>query len=699
MVNRPTSIQARVSNKIGFGLILFCLIFFSLTVYSLIVEDNKFQKRVRQQVKVQTIEAAARIGDKLSEVVSRVEEFRGEVESVTNKKDLAELLPRRFEEWQELSTLNITFKPYLYDRYTRYFSPYYERFSGETKIFNLLDYDKPDKQFNWYHRPLKEGGIWTEPYYERENAVLMTTYSVPFSLPQDNAAGHEYSGVIPSDVSLEYLTTALQRLDLGLGGYGMVFSKEMQLVAHPVFSYVKEQPDIEKLKQDPEFAFIEKIQSCFKDETKYLFFNGEVMDNDEHYAACVKIPQTGWTLITRMSSDMFEQDQTKIRQGYIQAIGWFAAAILIFVLVIYDSIRTGISKRNASVSAVLFISTLLILGLAKNLSYDYDATGTTITNAAQRAAFIKNYQMLSEKIHSADPVFVPTGLFIQSIEFVNAHNVHITGNVWQKFDRNQLNYSDIGVNFPLAVKKSVKELYRRTNDRGELVVGYEFDITLRQQFDYSKYPFDSKNIGLQLEHASVGENVMLIPDLESFEKLGKKDNSAILDQVVLEEWQLNQSFYNYTYKHNKTSYGVENHRALNEPVMTYTIHLEREFISPFVTALLPVMVMVCLLYACIVSMPHTEYGELRNNITAVIFTILLAHYSIREHLQIDEVIYLEMFYFLLYIQASLFLYLSHQFNISKENAKRNKLYRVLALDWYWPTLTSMVLFITVITYY
>lgn len=134
-------------------------------------------------------------------------------------------------------------------------------------------------------------------------------------------------------------------------------------------------------------------------------------------------------------------------------------------------------------------------------------------------------------------------------------------------------------------------------------------------------------------------------------------------------------------------------------MLTYTVHLEREFISPFATALLPVLVMICLLYACIVSMPYTAYDDLRNNMTAVIFTILLAHYSIREHLQIDEVIYLEMFYFLLYIVASLFLYLSQQFYLSKDDMDRKNKFKVLSIDWYWPVLTSMILCITIYTYY
>ena len=225
-------------------------------------------------------------------------------------------------------------------------------------------------------------------------------------------------------------------------------------------------------------------------------------------------------------------------------------------------------------------------------------------------------------------------------------------------------------------------------------------MILRQEFDYSKYPFDHKNIVVRLTASNIGSNVVLVPDLEAYEKLGKTDNPAIADDIVLEEWKLKQSYFKYTYQHFNANFGIDTFRNQDaSPELNYSINIERSFLGPFITTLLPVMVMVCLLFACIVSMPYTPYGELRNNITAVVFTILLAHYSIREHLQINEVVYFEVFYFLLYVIASLFMLVAHRYYRAKALDLDAKYYKRVAIVWYWPLLTSSIYIITIWTYY
>ncbi|NVK23498.1 MAG: hypothetical protein HWE10_01095 [Gammaproteobacteria bacterium] len=516
------SMAKTVSNKIGCILIAVCLLFFTATLYRLWQQNNKFQVEVRQKVKMQSVNAAAEIREKLILVKQSVEQFKKQVEKDPNLRSIKRDIKDELQGNENIFSLSVAFKPYAYDRYTRYYAPYMERFSGELKEYNLVDYDKPFSEFNWFNRPKTEGAIWTEPYNERENDVLMTTYSVPFLSRADREKGETFSGVIPSDISLEFLTSSLKQLDLGLGGYGMIFSEQKRLISHPIFSFVQENKSYEELSKFEEFSFTKKIESCFTTDLQYAFFNGEVMTNDEHYAACVRIPDTGWTLITRMSSDMFEVDKTPLRQGYIQAIGWLSAALVVLLLILNDSATGTVSKRNMSLSVVLFTTALLIIVIARNYSADIKGDGMSISNFAQRAAFVDNYNQLSDQIRSKTPVFVSTGLFINSIEFVNAHNVHLTGNVWQKFKKQDLALADVGVNFPLAIKENIREIYKKQDDSQNLVVGYEFDVVLRHHFDYGKYPFDNKNIHLQIEHGEVGENVMLIPDLESYEKLGKR---------------------------------------------------------------------------------------------------------------------------------------------------------------------------------
>lgn len=693
------------SDKLHTPILIFCLLFSVLSAlyatFAIYQKHSRFKVDVRQQVKQQTLDAAKQIGDKLALTMTFVDEFESKITALEDKRYAPELLQYEFDTNPELFSLNVTFHPYQYDKYTRYFSPYYERLTGVERKFDLVDYDKPDVEFSWYHRPLKEGAIWTEPYYEPQNNVLMTTYSVPFyASEQAKKSGQAALGVIPSDVSLDHLTSSLRKLKLGLGGYGVIFSTEQNLISHPVFAHVREGEDKSSLVKKAEFNYLNQIEGCFDTKLDYLFFNGETLDNDEHYAACTLIPHTNWVLITRMSSDMFEIDKDFRRQTNIIAISCYAASIIFLILLLTRKRRLNWTQNNLSISIVLMISTIIVLHFARSFN-EIEAEDTVIvTSNSQKEAFQTSYRNRLLQMRIEEPHFVATGAYVESIEFVNANNVHITGSVWQKLTPDQRQVLRANISFNEAIESKVEENYRKELNDGSLLVSWHFSIITRQQFDYSKYPFDHKNIVLRLSASDLGANVVLVPDLDAYERLGKKDNPAIANDIVMEEWQLVQSYFKYTFQHYNTNFGLDTftNQDINAE-LNYSINLEREFLGPFVTTLLPVMVMVCLLYACVVSMAYTPYGDLRNNITAVVFTILLAHYSIREHLQIDEVVYFEIFYFLLYLIASAFMLIAHQYYKAVTSRGNAKYFKHIANIWFWPLLTVMIFVTTIMTYY
>ncbi len=686
-------------------LLVFCLLFSVLSAlfatFAIYQKHSRFKSDVRQQVKQQTLDAAKQIGEKLSETMFHVDEFEKQITKLDDKRYAPELLEYEFKNNPDIFSLNVTFHPYQYDKYTRYFSPYYERLTGVERKFDLLDYDKPDIEFSWYHRPLKEGPIWTEPYYEPQNNVLMTTYSVPFYASESAKANGEYPlGVIPSDVSLDYLTASLRKLKLGLGGYGVIFSTEQNLISHPVYAHVRESENKASLASTEEFKYLKQIEQCFNPNLDYLFFNGETLDNDEHYAACTLIPHTNWLLITRMSSDMFEIDKDFRRQTNIIAISCYAATLIFIILLLTRRRKINWTQNNISISIVLMLSSIVVLDFARSFNSIEAADTVIVTSTAQREAFETSYSNRMQQMRVDEPNYVATGVYIESIEFVNANNVHLTGKVWQKLTSKQRAFLSAKIGFNEAIESSIEEDFRKELSDGSLLVGWHFSIVTRQQFDYSKYPFDHKNIVLRLNASDLGSNVVLVPDLESYEQLGKKDNPAVATDIVMEEWKLVQSYFKYTFQNYNTNFGLET--FTNQDVnaeLNYSVNLEREFLGPFVTTLLPVMVMVCLLYACVVSMAYTPYGDLRNNITAVVFTILLAHYSIREHLQIDEVVYFEIFYFLLYLLASAFMLIAHQYYKAVTSRGDAKFYKRIANIWFWPLLTVMIFITTIMTYY
>ncbi|REL30720.1 hypothetical protein DXX94_08325 [Thalassotalea euphylliae] len=681
--------------------ILICLVNAIIACYLIYQESSVFQKTVRAEVKTQTIDAANQISEKLAGIMNDVNNFADRITRLEDKQDTLGFLRHEFYQNSNLFSLSTTFKPYAFDPTRKYVAPYYERLTDEEKEFELTGYDQNSTEFSWYNRPLKEGPIWTEPYYEPVNSVLMTTYSVPFYQSEKaREAGEAPLGVVPSDVSLDHLTTDLKQIQFGAGGYGIIFSSKQNLISHPVFSHVREGESLNTLKHKDGFNYLNKIDKCFADDLTYAFYNGEVMDNDEDYAACAHIPQTDWILITRMSADMFQMDKDYRRKSNIGAISWIAASLILIILLLTRYKQITWSQNNIWISIILVTGTVASLEFARSLNTLEEDSTVVITNTAQREAFISNYDAQLTQLRLDLPDYISTGLMVDSLEFVNANNIHLTGIVWERFETPRPEHIAPEIAFNEAIESDLKLAYRQTLPTGEEVVGWHFSVVIRQELDYSKYPFDHKNIVIRLTASNIGSNTVLVPDLEAYEKLGKTDNPAVAKDIVLEEWTLKQSYYKYTYQHFNTNFGINGHGFQEiSPELNYSINIERSFLGPFVTTLLPVMVMVCLLYACVVSMPYTPYGELRNNITAVVFTILLAHYSIREHLQINEVVYFEVFYFLLYVIATVFMLIAHYYYRAKALDLNSKHFKRVAIVWYWPILTSAIYVITIWTYY
>jgi hypothetical protein len=136
-----------------------------------------------------------------------------------------------------------------------------------------------------------------------------------------------------------------------------------------------------------------------------------------------------------------------------------------------------------------------------------------ITTQAQRDAFSSSYQDRLDKMHVATPEFVASGLYVESLEFVNANNVHLTGHAWQKLTAEQRVIIIPKLSFNHTVNNKIEEAYRQEQQDGGLLVGWRFSTETRQQFDYSKYPFDHKSIELSFNEADMGGNVILVPDL------------------------------------------------------------------------------------------------------------------------------------------------------------------------------------------
>ena len=206
---------------------------------------------------------------------------------------------------------------------------------------------------------------------------------------------------------------------------------------------------------------------------------------------------------------------------------------------------------------------------------------------------------------------IPTGVFVQSVEFSSANNVTVTGYIWQRYrtdlpEEVAINPNPPRAGFPItpgfilpeADSTSVEEVYRVV-DGNEETVGWYFNAALRQEFDYAKYPFDQEEVWIRLWPQSLAQNVLLVPDLASYDVTNPASLPGVEQQdFVLEGWVMTESFFSYRENTYNTDLGIESFVGRNGfPELYFNVSLKREFINAFISNMIPIIVVALLLFA------------------------------------------------------------------------------------------------------
>jgi hypothetical protein len=275
-----------------------------------------------------------------------------------------------------------------------------------------------------------------------------------------------------------------------------------------------------------------------------------------------------------------------------------------------------------------------------------------------------------EDEESTSLIYVPTGVFIQSLEFSSANNVTMTGYIWQKYDLEKTGKRSVdkqggfkqGVIFPEAVSGDIEEVYRIKNKQNkEELVGWYFEMVLRQPFEFRLYPFDHKNVWLRIWAADFERQVVLIPDIDSYPFLNplKLPGVEWKENFVLNGWTLVNSFFEYKRTPYNSTFGMDTDpKGEHIPELYFTINLERNFIDAFVTNLVPLIVVLFMLLATLMMVTRNPdkantFGAnpfaILGASSALFFVVLIAHIQLRTQFAVPEIMYLEYFYFVMYV--------------------------------------------------
>ena len=205
---------------------------------------------------------------------------------------------------EELYGSAIAFEPYKFRKDSLYNSFYVYK-KNDSIIFTDLNGPKYNYFYkDWYIIPRTlNKPVWSEPYYDDGGGnQIMSTYSVPFY--KFNKNKELFHGIVTVDVSVEWLTKAVQSMGEILYGYPMLISENGTIISAPeknsifhetIFTIAAERklPVLREIGRD-----LQKGKSGYK-----ILYNYE--NNEDWYVFYSPVESNKWGLLILLPESKF----------------------------------------------------------------------------------------------------------------------------------------------------------------------------------------------------------------------------------------------------------------------------------------------------------------------------------------------------------------------------------------------------------
>lgn len=368
---------------------------------------------------------------------------------------------------------------------------------------------------------------------------------------------------------------------------------------------------------------------------------------------------------------------------------------------------------SALVSAIL-VSILISLWVEMN---EYEVDPPQLVNEQAVDEYLQQHweTRLKNRHSNAEPTIkIKTGLFIQSLQFFNSSEVNLTGYIWQRYqdgvhDAIKPAKGEIGFILPEQVNSgsdiTPREVYRM-REGDEEVIGWYFEATLKQPFNYDLYPFDHKTVWVRMWPTEFSRNIVLVPDFGAYTSTGQHDIFGIEENIVLGTWVRKNTYFDYKTTSYDTNFGIADYIGQEGfPELHYNFVVKRKFENAFTVYLLPLFLVAALLFAALLTVSANESlsGKLGFSTSgfigassALFFVVMLAHIQLREQFAGASIVYIEYFYILMY--ALLVAATANTFLFSINATRWGKLIlyndNIIPKVAYWPVVLSALILIT-----
>ncbi len=704
-----TMIQTDKLQKLIFILcVFFCIISFFLLLFLV----NTYNQSLNHVLEVasnnaerQAKNASQNIGEELDSLKAVTESNAQELSTGRiNGSQISERLKETIDKHPELLGVVVAFKPYEYNPEKRLYAPYYVMTDGERQLIqieNVYDYTQPDNTGGnrtiWYNQPIRLGAGWIEPYYGTASKSLIAVYSSPFYRTNASMGTKSPIGVTSVIYSLEDVRHLVGSFDLGNTGYGFIITEKGTIVSHPIKEYLGK--NIANSEIDETFRMMSQNVTF----GKYKVINNKIT-NQNFWVYYEPIPSTNWTLGVSFVQDEILDSMIQYKHHALIQIGIVAIVFLFFLIVlIFRAYKFDVHK--SWMVAILFsILCIIGTGLIIYISIDEISNDNHMVFIVDKTSTEACLNKLTQKINYSSSEYheyIPTGIFLNSLQFLKSHDIYITGYIWQKAPSNT--NITAGITFPEATNIEMEEVSNSKN-----VTMWNFKATIRKSFDYSKYPFDSENVGIRLWNKDLDQKVILTPDLDSYNVIQPDLKPGLDKDLFLEGYEIQKSYFTYKLNSYTTNLGIREGESNQTSELYFNVDVKRNFKNVLLSDLPPLIIAFILLFIVILRQSIDTEANTKHDIraglvltycAALLFVLITFHLDLQRQLDTDGIFYMGYYYYIVYLTI---IWVSISSILLGSMSNHWIIYyrdNFIAKLFYWPVISLCILVITLFVFY
>ncbi|MFZ6029029.1 MAG: ABC transporter substrate-binding protein [Chloroflexota bacterium] len=550
--------------------------------------------------------------------------------------------------------IGAAFEPYRYSASLELFGPcYYKDDTGKfirTQVEETDFYtDRSNPNNAWYYQTVEEAQAHWYVYDDATTRSTQIEYAVPFFLTDPATQQKTVAGVVYIDHSLDTIKQFMRSIDVGREGYTSLIADTGLVIVHPKTVYVNKT--------------VAEIVHEFKLPETYIEDNerasaGEAVDvtgisvagGDAAWRFSRPLVAQGWVILIVIKQNANEPTpEWMVRE--LLWIGLLLSASILGLAALLFLLKKGQPKSwwRMSVTAAIVLIAYVAYTWAVIHTYPPRPPGENIlVNAANVDEVIDPIDTEAAEASHPAPIRIPTGVLIKTLS-VDPLSATVSGYVWQKYPVQLSASVTRGIRFPDDLSgASLEEVYRFTKGDVE-TVGWFFIVTVQQTFDMYRYPLDQANILIKILPAELDDNLLLVPDLDSYEWTAPNEQPGLVSNLDLSGWNIQRSYFSFTKEAFNTDLGsatfVQQGRL---PTLAFNVNATRNLLSPLIAYCITAVVVASMLFGIQMVDIETPYNVLANA-SALFFIVAITHVGLRGALNTSGVVYLEYIFILQYV--------------------------------------------------